>query len=71
MEHTPTPQELQMKKFRHDVSNHLAVIESFLSVCKMMPMNEDLIELRELASASFTEVVEQINFIARRQIEAN
>ena len=45
MNDVPTPYELQLKKFRHDVNNHLAVIESFLSVCRMTPMNEDLCEL--------------------------
>lgn len=38
---------------QHDASSHLAVIESFLSVCETQNLEDEVQELRAMAQESF------------------
>jgi len=49
--------KLYLKDFKHDLSSHLAVIESFLTVCKDHSFDKDTKILWGMANESFYEIL--------------
>lgn len=51
---TVTP---EMKPFFHDLNNHLAIIDAFLSVIDAENLDDDQLKLHQNARRSFREIV--------------